>query len=146
MLGFSLYPHHLRGGAACTLAAFCEMVARTAELTGAERLGIGSDLCQDQPDAVVDWMRNGRWTRARDFGEGSAAAPGFPEQPAWFRDNRDFPGLADGLRAAGFDAAEVDGLMGGNWLRFFDESFGPERADPPASAPVRADALAGATP
>ncbi len=125
MLGFSMYPHHLRGGADCALGDFCTMIARTAELIGADRLGIGSDLCQDQPDSVVEWMRVGRWTKKVEYGEGSAAAPGFPPQPGWFRDNRDFPGLAKGLRQAGFDEAETAGIMGENWLRFFDDSFGP---------------------
>jgi membrane dipeptidase len=124
MLGFSLYPHHLRGGSDCTLAAFCEMIARTAEVMGVDRLGIGSDLCQDQPDSVVEWMRVGRWTKRVDYGEGSADAPGFPPQPEFFRDNRDFPGLREGLRAAGFDSAETEAILGVNWLRFFDESFG----------------------
>ena len=125
MLGLSLYPHHLRGGSGCTRAEFCEMVARTAEMVGAGRLGIGSDLCQDQPDGVVEWMRTGRWTKRMDYGEGSAAAPGFPPQPPWFRDNRDLRGIEAGLRAAGFDAGEAAGIMGGNWLRFFEASFGP---------------------
>ena len=125
MLGFSLYPHHLKDGSACTLESFCEMVARTAEITGPGRLGIGSDLCQDQPDSVVTWMRTGRWTKGMDYGEGSAAAPGFPPMPEFFRDNRDFPRLERGLRAAGFDAHETAGIMGGNWLAFFDAGFGP---------------------
>jgi len=125
MLGFSLYPHHLKGGGDCSQREFCEMVARTAELMGVERLGIGSDLCQDQPDAVVEWMRSGRWTKKVDYGEGSAAAPGFPPMPPWFRDNRDFPGLARGLRDVGLSEQEVAAIMGGNWQRFFTESFAP---------------------
>jgi microsomal dipeptidase-like Zn-dependent dipeptidase len=127
MLGFSLYPHHLKGGSGCTLDDFCAMIADAADLMGPERLGIGSDLCQDQPDSVVEWMRVGRWTKKIDYGEGSAAAPGFPPQPDFFKDNRDFAGLADGLRAKGFSQAETDGIMGENWLRFFDASFGPSR-------------------
>ncbi|APX88536.1 peptidase M19 [Brevirhabdus pacifica] len=123
MLGFSLYPHHLRDKGACTLESFCQMIARTAEMVGAQSLGIGSDLCQDHPDSVVDWMRMGRWTKRVDYGEGSAAAPGFPDMPAWFEDNRDFPNIEAGLRAVGFDATEVAGIMGENWLRFFDDSF-----------------------
>lgn len=126
MLGFSLYPHHLKGGSACRLEDFCAMVARIAETIGAEHLGIGSDLCQDQPDSAVTWMRNGRWTRTPDYGEGSADGAGFPPQPPWFRDNRDFGGIAEGLRAAGLNDGEVNGIMGGNWLRFFDDSFGPQ--------------------
>lgn len=123
MLGFSLYPHHLRGGSNCSLQAFCDMVVRTADLMGYERLGLGSDLCQDQPDSVVEWMRVGRWTKNIDFGEGSATNPGFPPMPDWFKDNRDFGQIAAGLRAAGMDQAGVDGVMGGNWRRFFADSF-----------------------
>ena len=124
MLGFSLYPHHLKGKGDCTLQSFCGMVARTAELMGVNRIGIGSDLCQDQPDSVVEWMRNGRWTRNIDYGEGSAGAAGFPEMPEWFRDNRDFGQVEAGLRAAGFSEEDTAGIMGNNWLRFFDENFG----------------------
>jgi microsomal dipeptidase-like Zn-dependent dipeptidase len=128
MLGFSLYPHHLKDGSRCTLESFCEMIARTAELMSVDRLGIGSDLCQDQPDSVVTWMRVGRWTKQMDYGEGSASAPGFPPRPDFWADNRDMPNLARGLAAAGFSAEEVGKIMGGNWLRFFDESFGPASA------------------
>jgi microsomal dipeptidase-like Zn-dependent dipeptidase len=123
MIGFSLYPHHLRDGSECTLQSFCEMVADTAERFGLEHIGIGSDLCQDQPDSVVEWMRNGRWTTDRDFGEGSADTPGFPEQPSWFRDSRDFPNIVSGLKQVGFDERAVCAVMGSNWLRFFEQSF-----------------------
>lgn len=128
MLGFSAYPHHLKDGSACSLDAFCTMIARTADLIGVERLGLGTDLCQDQPDSVVEWMRSGRWTKKVDFGEGSAAAPGFPEMPGWFRDNRDFGNIAIGLRETGFTEADVAAIMGGNWQRFFAASFGPASA------------------
>ncbi|WP_018697850.1 membrane dipeptidase [Amorphus coralli] len=128
MLGFSLYPHHLKNKSDCTLASFCEMVARTAELIGAEQIGIGSDLCLDHPDTVVEWMRNGRWTKDVDYGEGSAAAAGFPPQPDWFRDNRDFMTIARGLVKAGFSETEMAGIMGGNWLAFYAHAFEPAAA------------------
>ena len=127
MIGFSLYPHHLAEGSACTLDSFCQMIADTAEDMGIDHIGIGSDLCQDQPDSVVEWMRNGRWTREKDFGEGSKASPGFPGQPAWFKDNRDFPSLRAGLKKVGLDETAVNAVMGDNWLRFFEKSFGPEQ-------------------
>jgi microsomal dipeptidase-like Zn-dependent dipeptidase len=125
MLGFSLYPHHLAAGSDCTLESFCAMIARTAERFGAEHLGIGSDLCQDQPDSVVEWMRVGRWSKEIDYGEGSAAAPGFPPMPKFYKGNLDFSRLGDGLRAIGFSQAETDGIMGENWLRFYEEGFVP---------------------
>jgi len=123
MLGFSLYPHHLKGKSACTIESFCEMIARTAEKFGPQHLGIGTDLCQDQPDSIVEWMRVGRWSKDIDYGEGSAAAPGFPSMPIWFKDNRDFGNIENGLRTVGLSETEVAGIMGDNWHRFYGDSF-----------------------
>ena len=125
MLGFSLYPHHLKDKTDCTVGSFCAMIARTADKFGIDHLGIGSDLCQDHPDSVVEWMRTGRWTKTIDYGEGSAAAPGFPDMPSWFQDNRDFGNIETGLRDVGMNAEETGKIMGGNWYRFFAENFGP---------------------
>ena len=125
MLGFSMYPHHLKDKSNCTLESFCEMIDRTADLMGLDNIGIGSDLCQDQPDKVVEWMRVGRWTKEIDYGEGSASNAGFPEQPVWFKDNRDFSNISEALKNKGFSESEVAGIMGENWLRFYDRSFAP---------------------
>ena len=125
MLGVSLYPHHLKDKSDCTLQSFCEMIARAADSYGVHSLGIGSDLCQDQPDSVVEWMRVGRWSKEIDYGEGSASAPGFPPMPTWFQDNRDFGNIAEGLAQTGLSQSEVNGIMGENWHRFYKENFGP---------------------
>ena len=126
MLGFSMYPHHLKEKSDCQLEDFCGMIARTADIMGVERIGFGSDLCQDQPDSVVEWMRNGTWTREKDFGEGSASFAGFPEQPNWFKDNRDFKNILNCLRKTGFSEIEVERIAGLNWLEFFERSFGSQ--------------------
>jgi membrane dipeptidase len=126
MLGFSLYPHHLRGKSDCSLTSFCEMVARTADLIGVDSLGLGSDLCQDHPDSVVEWMRVGRWTKNIDYGEGNSSDSGFPRMPKWFEDNRDFPNIKKGLQKHGFSEKEVAAIMGENWLSFYDKGFSPQ--------------------
>ena len=125
MLGFSVYAHHLKAGTNCSLESFCNMVAETAEIMGVTNIGIGTDLCQNQPDSIVEWMRNGTWTNERDYGEGSASFAGFPDQPEWFRDNRDFINIANGLVSVGFNNSDVDLIMGKNWLNFFEASFKP---------------------
>jgi membrane dipeptidase len=127
-LGLSAYPHHLKDGSKCTLQSWCDMAALAIDLVGSQNVGIGTDLCQDQPDSIVEWMRVGRWTKAIDYGEGSADAPGFPPMPDWFGDNRDFGNIAEGLKGRGMSEAEVAGIMGGNWMRFFADSFGPQGA------------------
>ena len=47
MIGISIYPHHLRDKSECTVQSFCQMIADTAEKFGIEKIGIGSDLCQE---------------------------------------------------------------------------------------------------
>ena len=126
MIGFSLYPHHLKDKSDCSLSSFCQMIADTAERFGIENIGLGSDLCQDQPDSVVEWMRVGRWTKEKDYGEGSASAPGFPPMPAWFRDNRDFGSIEQGLISVGMHTDEIAAVMGNNWYHFYKNNFTPE--------------------
>ncbi|NWG23213.1 MAG: membrane dipeptidase [Pseudorhodoplanes sp.] len=143
MLGLSLYPMHLAGGSNCTLQSFCEMAARTADLMGVEHIGIGSDLCQDQPDSVVEWMRVGRWTKHPESMAGTLGKPVFPQQPEWFRGNLDFGRIAAGLAGAGFAADEIDRIMGLNWLEFFDRSFGPASVAEPAATAIPVARMAG---
>jgi len=122
MLGFSLYPHHLKGGSDCTLREFCEMAAKVAERHSPTMLGIGSDLCQGRPDSVVQWMRDGAWRKQLPGGDESATAK-FPTPTSWFSSNKDFTGIAIGLREVGFSQEEVAGIMGGNWHRFYDHAL-----------------------
>ena len=119
MLGLSLYAHHLKNSTNCTLESFCEMAAKTADIMGTKNIGIGSDLCLNQKDSVVEWMRNGTWTKAKNFGEGSKNKPGFPEQPDWFLDARGFKNLESGLKKIGFNDEEVNGILGNNWYNFY---------------------------
>tara|TARA_Y100000992_G_scaffold281921_1_gene230034 strand:- start:101 stop:1069 length:969 start_codon:yes stop_codon:yes gene_type:complete len=119
MLGLSLYAHHLKNSSNCKLENFCEMVAKTADLIGVKNIGIGSDLCLNQPDSVVEWMRNGTWTKAKNYGEGSKDKPGFPKQPEWFIDARGFNSLEKGLKNIGFSIDEVNGILGNNWFNFY---------------------------
>ena len=119
MIGLSLYPHHLKDKSNCTLESFCEMAAKTAELIGVKHIGIGSDLCIGHPNSIVEWMRNGKWTKTKDFGEGSSSNPNFPKQPKWFEDARGFKNLEQGLKKVGFQEADVNDILGNNWYNFY---------------------------
>ena len=119
MLGLSLYPHHLKNNTDCTLESFCEMVAKTAEIMNVKNIGIGSDLCLRQPDSIVEWMRNGTWSKSTNYGEGSKNKPGFPKQPNWFEDARGFSNIENGLKKIGFSEIEIDGILGNNWYNFY---------------------------
>ncbi|WP_211310977.1 dipeptidase [Halomonas denitrificans] len=129
LLGFSAYPFHLKNGPDCSLEDYCDMIARTADLMGIEHIGIGTDLCQEQPTSVLEWMRNGRWSKEMDYGEGSQANAGWPRPLAWLRDSRDFPNLVTGLRQRGFDEASVARIMGQNWVELLERAATPARAE-----------------
>jgi membrane dipeptidase len=121
ILGLFLYPHHLKDNSNCTLESFCEMVAKTAEIMSIKNIGIGSDLCLNQPNEIVEWMRNGTWSKSKNYGEGSKDKPGFPNQPKWFEDARGFSNLEKGLKKVGFSDIETDGILGNNWYNFYKE-------------------------
>ena len=119
ILGFSLYPHHLKNNTNCTLDSFCEMIAKTSDIMNIKNIGIGSDLCLNQPDEIVEWMRNGTWSKNKNYGEGSKNKPGFPKQPGWFEDARGFFNIEKGLRKVGFSEEETNGILGNNWYNFY---------------------------
>jgi microsomal dipeptidase-like Zn-dependent dipeptidase len=95
------------------------MVVKTCEIMGVKNVGIGSDLCLNQANSVVEWMRNGTWAKEKKYGEGSEAKPGFPKQPDWFIDARGFKNLEIGLKKVGFSSEEVSGILGNNWFNFY---------------------------
>jgi len=123
MLGFSIYPHHLRKGSNCKLEEFCEMIARTADHMGVDRIGFGSDLCQNQPDDVLDWMRMGTWNFDDSSFLSRSNAAKFPENLSWFQTNRDFEHVLSGLYDVGFSETEVKKIAGENWLNYFNILF-----------------------
>ena len=100
------------------------MVARTADLMGVDHIGIGTDLCQQQPLQVLEWMRNGRWSKAglwRGIGRqrGLAGAPAVvPRQPGLSRDR-------GGPARAGFVDDELRRIMGLNWLHQLEQGTAP---------------------
>lgn len=126
LLGFSLYPFHLPNGSACTLDDFCEMIAKTADLVGVDHLGIGSDLCLNQPQEVLEWMRNGKWSKAMDYGEGSSSNSGWPDDLPWFKDELGMKNIYNGLIKYGFQEKEANQILGGNWFNFLKSGLEPK--------------------
>jgi microsomal dipeptidase-like Zn-dependent dipeptidase len=126
LIGFSLYPFHLPNGSQCTLEDFCQMVATTADMVGVEHLGIGSDLCLNQPQAVLEWMRNGRWSKAMDYGEGSANNSGWPDALPWFCGSAGLENIYNGLMRHGFSESEAGQVLGENWFNFLKDGLEPQ--------------------
>ncbi|PKH01089.1 peptidase M19 [Psychromonas sp. MB-3u-54] len=125
LIGFSLYPFHLPNGSQCTLEDFCKMVATTADMVGVEHLGIGSDLCLNQPQEVLQWMRNGRWSKSMDYGEGSASNSSWPDALPWFCGSSGMENIYNGLMRHGFSESETGKILGENWFNFLKQGLEP---------------------
>ncbi|MDN3685148.1 membrane dipeptidase [Vibrio sinaloensis] len=126
LLGFSLYPFHLPNGSQCTLDDFfVRWWRKTAELFGVDHLGIGSDLCLNQPQQVLEWMRNGRWSKAMDYGEGSASNSGWPDALPWFSGSKGMENIYNGLMRHGFSESEAGQILGDNWFNFLKQGLEP---------------------
>ena len=83
-IGLSLYPYHLRDLSNCKIEDFCSMIKKLTNLIGTDNIGIGSDLCLNWPNEVVMWMRNGKWTKKKDYGESKDNSVEWPKQPNWY--------------------------------------------------------------
>jgi membrane dipeptidase len=63
---------------------------------------------------------------ARHVGIGTDMDGGFGAEsiPEEIRTSADMPRITDALAAGGFGESDVEGIMGGNWVRFFGEKLG----------------------
>lgn len=124
VLGCATY-RNITGDYYCSsLRNWCEMVAKSVDIMGIDHVGIGTDRSHNFTKPDYDWMRMGRWTRGVDYGAASAARPGKAPPPAWFTEVHHLGLLPGGLKEVGFNAAEVEKITSGNWLRLYREVFG----------------------
>ncbi|WP_431284349.1 dipeptidase [Humitalea sp. 24SJ18S-53] len=124
VIGCAVY-RNITGDHYCaSITNWCEMVARTVDIAGIDAVGIGTDYGHDNRPEDYAWMRMGRWTRGIDYGAASAAKPGKAPRAEWLADGVSGLGqIPDGLRAVGFNPAELDKLTHGNWMRLYGATF-----------------------
>ena len=99
------------------------MVRQLINLIGIEHIGIGSDLCNNWPDEVVMWMRNGKWTKKIDYGESTSKSTAWPEQPSWFTKGSDLRNIFESLVLNGLTDDEAIKIVGINWFEFMKNHF-----------------------
>ena len=92
-----LWPYYLRGKGTPTLDTLAAHARHIADLVGAEHLCLGTDM------------------------------NGVPGVAAGYRSERDVPLIAEHLSKAGFTPADVDGIMGENFLRVLRVVAGSRR-------------------
>lgn len=97
--GINFFPRYLRPGAAiCDWTVVADHVERAVQVAGPRHVALGSDL------------------------------DGIPSLPEGFRGAQDFPVIAAELERRGYAGAELEGILGGNWLRVLEELDEPVRS------------------
>ncbi|MEE9248556.1 MAG: membrane dipeptidase [Dehalococcoidia bacterium] len=127
VLGLAAYPHLFAYDA--TVEQFCEMVERTVDLMGIDHVGIGTDQHLGfSADEKKFWVQ-GRFSRSVPS---FMSSQGFlssdwdgedVEWASWIETPAGIPNIVRGLKEHGFSPQEVEAIMGGNWLRLFEETF-----------------------
>jgi membrane dipeptidase len=123
VIGLTPNRNMTRNGAATTLEEFGDMVAWTIDRIGIDAVGIGTDYCPGHPRSVRTWWRFARWSRESAPSEQMKIAPheGWSE---WMRNPSGVHNIVAELNRRGLSQADVDKIMGGNFLRVFRANFG----------------------
>jgi microsomal dipeptidase-like Zn-dependent dipeptidase len=121
VIGLTVYRNIV--GDHTTAEKWSELVAWTVDRIGLEHVGIGTDFDQTGGMPYVEWMRQGRWTREAQYGAGSKDQAELQPHLDWFGNPSQFGNVEGALRHRGFDSSEVAAIMGGNWLRFYEQVF-----------------------
>ena len=70
-------------------------------------------------------MRNGRWSKAMDYGEGNANNSGWPDTLPWFAGKDGMENIYNGLLKHGFNESDAGKVIGQNWFDFLEQGLKP---------------------
>jgi microsomal dipeptidase-like Zn-dependent dipeptidase len=123
VIGLTPNRNMTKRGAATTLEEFGDMIAWAADRFGIDTIAIGSDYCPGHPREIRTWWRYARWSRESAPAQEMKIAPheGWSD---WMSTQAGMHNIAAELERRGFSSGEVDRVMGGNWLRLFEQTIG----------------------
>lgn len=121
VVGLSPYVRMLKNGMRTTEREFVDMISWTVDSFGVEHVALGTDFYTGYGIEAVKWWRMGRW--ARESPVPIDETKPVVEWPTWFESPTAFPTLVETMRESGFTDADLDLVLGGNWMRLFGEIF-----------------------
>ena len=124
VVGATCITSFLKTGPNSHLADYVEAIDDLVERIGIDHVGIGTDFTQDQPVSFWKYIAAQQGTKypASFTDPGKVWMVNDPKlYPAELQTPNDFPRLASALSDRGYTAEDVAKLMGGNWLRLFQE-------------------------
>lgn len=121
MIGAMAFPLVLTGQASATLEHYLGAIEDLVDLVGVDRVGLGPDFMEEMPKRVAAEALAG-------FTEDTAARFYSVRKVEGFGSVAETGNVTRGLLARGWKEEDVRKVIGGNWLRFYEEAWKPEIA------------------
>ena len=121
VIGANAFPIFLPRGFDSTLADYVDTIDDLVARAGVDHVGIGTDYTQHQPQAFFDWLFAQQGTKYR---EDPTVFPDPMVHPRGMETPDTFSNLAGELLERGYSETDMAKILGGNWLRLFEEVWG----------------------
>ena len=118
VVGANAFPPFLNNGFDSTLEDYIDALDDLVERVGIDHVGIGTDYTQNQPKEFFDWLFAQQGTKYQE------RPLGYPDpllHPKGMESPEKFSNIASELLKRGYREADVVKIIGGNWLRLFQE-------------------------
>jgi membrane dipeptidase len=121
VIGATAITAFLQKGSESTLADYVDAIDDMVARVGIDHVGIGTDFTQDQPDSFGKYIGSQQGTKfPAKFVDPSKDKRSRP-YPLDLESPDKMPNLAGALLSQGYTPNDVNKILGGNWLRLFQE-------------------------
>lgn len=120
VIGANAYPQFLPSGFDSGVEEYVDGLEQLIDVAGIDHVGIATDQCQGRDRSFFEYL-------ARLHGTTDHFDVALPERAPAVRGletNAEIPGIASELRNRGYREGQIDGIMGGNWMRLYREVWG----------------------
>ncbi|NWG18629.1 MAG: membrane dipeptidase [Chloroflexi bacterium] len=114
VIGALAFPAMLTQNLPATLDDYLDTIDYLVGLAGVDHVGIGPDFMEAMPQEAAKTVLAGLPLDVITFMQNIPPAQGFASAA-------DLPNVTAGLLARGYSAADTQKIMGGNWLRLYDQ-------------------------
>jgi membrane dipeptidase len=117
-VGVTMFPAFLKSGADSNIHDFVEAIEYVIELTGEDRVGIGTDSTQGHGPEFIEWLNHDKGVGRKLVELGDI----YPLRD--FKTLCDYPNLTASLVRAGWAEPRIRKVLGENWLNLLKEVWG----------------------
>lgn len=121
VIGANAFPPFLRNGFESTVIDYVDAIDDLVERVGIDHVGIGTDFTQDQPAVFFDWLFSQQGTKPR---QRPVAYPDPVIHPKGMETPDKLSSVAKELSDRGYREKDLKKILGGNWIRLFEQVWG----------------------